>query len=271
VPNAHVNGIDLFYEAEGEGEPVLLLPGFGCDRAAWSFAAPPLAARHRVIRPDNRGTGHSGAPDIPTSIRQMADDMAGLLDHLALGRVHVAGHSMGGQVAQELALAHPGRVLSLTLLSTWARPDQRLRSLTALWGELPRTLDPRSYIRVILPWVFTEAFFEAAGAVEQAIALWVTPPSPPAPHALYHQSRAVLGSDTSGRAGGIRCPTLVLVGGQDILTPARFSEELTRLIPGSRLAVLDRGGHNCLIEAPEPVAGAMLDFLKERAPRPERP
>jgi 3-oxoadipate enol-lactonase len=271
VPKAHVNGIDLFYEAEGEGEPLLLIPGFGCDHTAWSFAAPPLAASHRVIRPDNRGTGHSDAPDSPTSIRQMADDMAALLDHLALGPVHVAGHSMGGQVAQELALACPGRVLSLTLLSTWARPDQRLRALTELWGDLPRALDPRSYIRVILPWVFTEAFFETAGAVEAAVALWVTPPSPPAPHALYHQSRAVLASDTSGRAAGIRAPTLVLVGRQDLLTPPRLSEELARLIPGARLAVLDRGGHNGLIEAPEPVAGAMLDFLRERAPRPERP
>jgi pimeloyl-ACP methyl ester carboxylesterase len=270
VPKAHVNGIDLFYEAEGEGEPVLLLAGFGCDHTAWSLATPPLAAHHRVIRLDNRGSGRSDAPDSPTSIRQMADDVTALLDHLGLDRVHVAGHSMGGQVAQELALAHPGRVRSLTLLSTWARPDRRLRSLTESWGELPRTLDPRSYIRVILPWVFTEAFFETTGAVEGVVALWVTPPFPPAPHALYHQSRAVMGSDTSGRAGDIRCPTLVLVGRQDILTPVRFSEELVRLIPGSRLAVLDRGGHNCLIEAPEAVAGAMLDFLNGWSPTPER-
>ena len=71
MPKAHVNGIDLFYEAEGEGEPILLLPGFGCDHTAWSFAAPLLAARHRVIRPDNRGTGHSDAPDSPSSMRQM--------------------------------------------------------------------------------------------------------------------------------------------------------------------------------------------------------
>ena len=270
MPKAHVNGIDLFYEAEGEGEPILLLPGFGCDHTAWSFAAPLLAARHRVIRPDNRGTGHSDAPDSPSSMRQMGYDAAALLDHLGLQQVHVAGHSMGGQVAQELALAHPGRVLSLTLLSTWARPDQRLRALTELWGELPRTLDPQSYIRVLLPWVFTEAFFEAPGAVEGAVAFWVTPPSPPAAHALYHQSRAVLASDTSGRAGGIRCATLVLVGRHDILTPVRFSEELARLIPDARLAVLDGCGHNCFIETPDTVAGAMLDFLKERTPRPDR-
>lgn len=270
MPTVHVSGLDLFYEAEGAGEPLLLLSGFGSDDTAWSFVAPTLAARYHIVRPDNRGTGRSSAPDRPTSMRQLADDAVALLDHLGLERIHVAGHSMGGQIAQEVALAHPDRVVSMVLLGTWARQDPWLRGLTELWGELPAKLDPPAYIRTILPWVFTERFFETPGAVETAIKLWVTPPFPPAPHALYHQSRAVMAGDTAGRVEAVRCPTLVLVSRQDILTPPRFSEDLARRIPGSRLVVLEGGGHNNLIETPQAVAQAMLDFLEIRAPPSDR-
>jgi pimeloyl-ACP methyl ester carboxylesterase len=264
VPKVRVNGVELYYEVHGNGEPLLLLAGFACDHTPWSLAAPALAAHHRVILLDSRGTGHSEAGDGPTGLRQMADDAVGLLDHLGLARVDVAGHSMGGQIAQELALSYPGRVRGLALVATWARLDARVRSLTELCGELAGKLDPATYQRVILPWVFSRAFFETPGAIEQVIALWLTPPSPPSPEVLYRQSRAALAADTSSRAGAIRCPTLVLVGAEDILTPPRLSEELARLIPDARLKMVPGASHNFIVEMPAAATAILLDFLSSQ-------
>src|SRR5947209_4904814 len=136
MPKARVNGIDLFYDVRGAGAPLLLLAGFSCDHTHWSPVAARLAAEYRVIRLDNRGVGRSSAPDGPYTTRQMADDAAGLLDHLGLAPVHLAGHSMGGQIAQELALARPGLVRSLMLLASYLRPTGRLRLLLESWGDL---------------------------------------------------------------------------------------------------------------------------------------
>src|SRR5262249_38006833 len=141
MPKVPVNGLDVFYKVRGEGDPVLLVAGFGCDHLIWNSIVPLLASRYRVIVLDNRGTGRTTAPVTATGIRQLADDTAGLLEAIGLGPVHVAGHSMGGMIAQELALAHPERVRSLLLLSTCAQLDERGKAITASWGELPRQVD----------------------------------------------------------------------------------------------------------------------------------
>jgi 3-oxoadipate enol-lactonase len=263
MPRVHVNGIDLFYEDEGTGEPLLLLAGFACDHIHWAMVRLLLVGKYRIIRPDNRGVGRSDAPDHPYSIRQMAEDAAALLEYLGVKRAHVAGHSMGGQIAQELVLAQPDRVQSLMLLSTWAKPDELLASVIESWGELTRLVEPRTriFIRVVLPWLYTSEFFATPGAAEQVISFWILSPFPPSRHGLYRQSQAILASDTAGRLSGVRCPSLFLVARQDILTPVKFSEELARLIPAAESVILPGGGHDFLVETPAQVAEAMLAFL----------
>ncbi|HEV8059449.1 MAG TPA: alpha/beta fold hydrolase [Gemmataceae bacterium] len=120
MPTIQANGMQLFYEASGSGEPLLLIGGLGCDHTIWGLVAPRLASTHLVVAFDNRCIGASSGPDGPFSARDLAEDAASLMDQLGLERAHVAGHSMGGMVAQELALAHPERVSSLLLLSTAA-------------------------------------------------------------------------------------------------------------------------------------------------------
>lgn len=135
MPKIHVNGIDLFYDVQGTGEPLLLIAGFDCDSSYWSAVLPALVNKYQVIRLDNRGVGQSSAPDCPYSIKQMADDAAALLNYLGI-TIHVAGHSMGGQIAQELALVHPEKVKSLILLSSWASGNAKFYSLIELFGDL---------------------------------------------------------------------------------------------------------------------------------------
>lgn len=266
MPKVDVNGIELFYEIKGTGEPLVLIAGFLCDHSYWSLIMPSLISQYQVIRFDNRGIGRSSAPDSPYSIQQMADDVAGLLDRLGIEKVHVAGHSMGGLIAQELVLAHPQKVKSLMLLSSLAKGDGRFNSIIETWGELPAYLDLELYEKVVLPWIFTDAFYSIPKMVEQLIEFAIHYPFPPTAHGLYHQSRAILASDTTERLKDINCPTLVMVGKQDILTPVKFSQQLQKSIANAELIVLEDDGHSFLIESPNTVASVMLNFLGKLIP-----
>jgi pimeloyl-ACP methyl ester carboxylesterase len=168
---------------------------------------------------------------------------------------------MGGMIAQELALAHPERVRSLALVSSAARLDERGRAIIEAWGDLPRQLDAVTATRLILPWLYTSAFYARPGAVEQVIAQVVANPYPPSAAGIHHQSRAVSAFDASDRVGAICCPTLVLTGREDILLPVSYAEELARGVRGAELLVLQGTGHGLLIESPAAVAAAVLDFL----------
>lgn len=263
MPKVQVNGIDLFYDIKGTGEPILLIAGFMCDRSYWSLIIPSLVSRYQVIRFDNRGMGQSSAPDSPYSIQQMANDVAVLLDRIGIDKVHVVGHSMGGQIAQELALAHPQKVNSLILISSLAKGDGLFNSLIETWGELPVHLDLKLYEKVVLPWIFTDAFYSIPGMIEGLIEFAINYPFPPKAHTLYHHSRAIIGHDTTDRLKYINCPTLVLVGKQDILTPVKFSQQLAQSIAKAELVVLDSGGHGILVESPDAAASVMLNFINK--------
>ncbi|WP_414544027.1 alpha/beta fold hydrolase [Nostoc sp. CCY0012] len=263
MPKVQVNGIDLFYDIKGTGEPLLLIAGFLCDHSYWSLIMPALVSQYQVIRLDNRGMGRSSAPDSPYSIQQMANDVAALLDHIGIDSVNAVGHSMGGQIAQELVIANPEKVKSLTLLSSLAKGDARFNSVIETWGDLPQSIDLQLYEKVVLPWIFSDDFYAIPAMVEQLIEWAVNYPFPPAPHTLYYHSRAILASDTKDRLQHIHCPTLILVGRQDILTPVKFSQQLAQGIAKAELVVIDRGGHGFLIESSDTVTSAMLKFLAQ--------
>jgi len=262
MPLVRANGIDVYYEVKGAGEPLLLIAGFACDHTIWSEIVADLAAHFRVVVFDNWGVGQSLSANSTTTIRQMAKDAAGLLDAIGLGPVHVAGHSMGGLIAQELALARPKQVRSLTLLSTCAELDARGKAIIESWGDLPRQVDPTTATRLILPWMYTNSYYAKPGAIDQIIKQILANPFPPSVVGIHGQSRAISACDTSDRLSDIHCPTLVVVGREDILLPVEFANQLVRGIEGAELVVLEKTGHGLLIESPRAVKAAMLDFLK---------
>jgi 3-oxoadipate enol-lactonase len=261
MPKVSVNGIELYYEVQGAGDPLLLIAGFACDHTIWSLVAPGLAAHFRVIAFDNRSAGQSASLEASISIRQMAEDAAGLLDAIEVGQVHIAGHSMGGMIAQELAMAHPDKVRSLLLISSCAQVDARGRAIIEFWGTLPRLVDAETMGRILLPWLHTNALFAKPGAVEQLVDQFLSYPFPPSAQTIYDQSLAISRFSSSGRLSELNCPTLVVVGEEDILFPVEFSRQLVRGIRHAELVVLEKTGHGLLIESPEAVARAMLDFL----------
>ena len=231
MPTIHVNGITIYYEFHGEGEPLLLIPGLTADVSDYQRLIAGLAARYHVIALDNRGAGRSDKPDAPYSIEQMADDAAALLDALGIGRAHIVGTSMGGRIALDLALRHPEHVRSLILVSTGARvprPSLRRRLLLDVLPRLPLLRGSRKY--------------------------------PQPYYAFARQREASRSYDATARLGEIRVPTLILHGRGDRSAPLPLAKEMHAGIAISQLIVVP-GSHIFFFLRPQQVVDAIAAFL----------
>lgn len=264
MPVASVNGIEMYYRRReaGSGPPLLLIPGFGGHAGAFAPQYAAFSKRYDVIAIDNRGAGRTSAPDEPYSMAQMAADAVALLDHLGIERAHVLGTSMGGMIAQEMAIACPERVDALVLACTRAKPADARR----LAGEAQRALamaDLAPGVRAAheMPWSFTTSFMQDPAKVDARIRIAIADPYPVSRIGYLRQLDAVLAHDTLGRLDRIKARTLVLVGADDILTPPAESELLARDIANATLRVLPHGGHGFSAEYAEEFNAAVLEFL----------
>lgn len=270
MPTVRVGDLQLFYDTEGSGEPVLLLMGLGGEHHGWDFQRKDLARRHRLVLLDNRDAGASDEARTPYAIADMAQDALALMDHLGVERFHVVGASMGGAIAQQVALQAPPRVASLVLASTWGRTDAFLQAILGGWRLLVEGLAPEDFLRVQAPWAFTYRFLanpppevaewqaaRAGSELRQSIA------------AYRRQVDACLGHDTLDVLPLLRTPTLVLVGEDDILTPPRYARAIAAAMPvSSEVMVVPASGHACFLETPKPFAERVLRFL-QRHPIPQ--
>jgi pimeloyl-ACP methyl ester carboxylesterase len=265
MPYAVVNRIRIHYEVAGQGDPVVLVNGLGAPAVHWALQVKALAPHFQVITLDNRGVGETDLPPDPVyTTPQMADDVAALLRTLKIPRAHVVGASMGGTIAQELALRHPGLVRSLVLACTWVRADARFRHVIESWMSLAyRVPIEERYRHVIYPWVFSPGFLAGKENVEAAFRRAMAYAHQTKPEAIERQGRGILQWDGSrvDRIGAIKVPTLVLAGKADILTPPEFAREVARRIRRARLQVLP-GGHAFFIEHADVFNRAVLRFLR---------
>jgi pimeloyl-ACP methyl ester carboxylesterase len=263
------DGTRLHVVVQGEGDPILWLQGLNAPAAAWAVQLAHFAHSHRSIAPDARGVGASDAPPPPYSTRQMALDAVAVLEACGVARAHVVGLSLGGAVAQELALEFPERVRSLALLSTFATQAPRSRALLHSWRVLyPLALQGpelrAAWERQAYAWLFTEAFWRKDANVRAALRFAATQPAQP-PQGFGGQVDAALAHDTRARLRELRVPTLIIHGALDQLSPLSNGEELSRLIAGAELLVLPEAGHAVNLEAQRAVNGALRAFWK-RAP-----
>jgi pimeloyl-ACP methyl ester carboxylesterase len=266
MPKVRANGIELHYVEAGAGDPLLLVMGFGGDHLAWAFQTPVFAERFRVIAFDNRGAGQSDVPDVPYTTRLMADDAVGLLDALDIQRAHVLGVSMGGMIAQEIALAHRERVRTLQLHCTLARADHYMRALIDAWRTVRAKTSLEEWMRIVALWLFSPVTFaDRPQFVETIIQTGITNPYPFTSTGFLRQGDAVRSHDALDRLGTLRVPTLVSVADDDILVPPRFSHELARAVPGATLRTFDRSGHCYFWERPDAFNAMCLEFLATHA------
>jgi pimeloyl-ACP methyl ester carboxylesterase len=218
-----------------------------------------------VVTLDNRGVGETDLPPDPVySTAQMAEDAAVLLRQLKIDRAHVVGASMGGTIAQELALRHPKLVRSLVLACTWTAADARFLHTIQAWAALANRVPVEERFRhVLYPWLYSPGFFEAKQNIETAFQRALAYPHQSKPEGIERQARGILewnGTRTK-RLGDIKAPTLVLVGKDDILTPPAFAKAVAKGIKKSRLTVLP-GGHGFCLEEADLFNRTVLRFLK---------
>jgi 3-oxoadipate enol-lactonase len=261
------DGARIHYEVAGraDGEPLLLIQGLGADLKGWAAQRYALGRRYRLLLVDNRGAGGSDKPEGPYDLEVMANDAVAVLDAEGIDAAHVIGASMGGVIAQILAVRHPARVRSLVLsctachhhdwrvelLQDWADLAEA-KGMRALTGEAVRWLvGPRHNVRFRVP-------FGLLGPIVLNI---------PA-HAFAAQARAItaMSDDLRDELRFVEAPTLVIVGTQDILTPVADSEEIAELIPGAELSVVAGAAHGVMIEAANAFNERVLAFL-DRAQR----
>ncbi len=259
------DGEELYYEVHGTGPPLALVSGLNGVGAFWAPHLAELGTRFTVVLHDHRGTGQSSPSRIDYSIEQMADDLVQLLDHLGIEKAHLVGHSTGGAIGQTLAIDRPERVRRLVLSATWTAPDAYFRRLFTLRADVLRALGPEGYLRASLLFMRPPAWIrehEAALAAEEATMLAGFPP----PEIMLERIAAILRFDRRADLARIAAPTLVVGAKDDAVTPAYFSEELGRLIPGAETMILAGGGHFFPVSAAAEFRRLLLDFLERPAP-----
>lgn len=261
---ARVGDVDLYWEESGAGPPLVLLMGLGVNCRGWDAQTPALASRFRTVVLDNRGIGRSGKPDGPYRTAQMARDTLALMDALGVARAHVVGISMGGMIAQEVALAAPERVEKLVLCCTYARAERDLveGAGKGAFGARPEEiadLTREQLFERMLPYLFTPAFIERerANFGDRFAPMW----KGFSMRGFLGQMGAVFTHDALDRLGAVRAPTLVMTGTADRLVAPRHSDTLAAAIPGARLRRFDGASHGFNFEIPDEFNAAVLDFL----------
>lgn len=267
MPTAKVNGINISYKVEGQDEPLVMIMGIAATRTAWMLQTTAFKKRYRVVTFDNRGVGKSDKPSGHYSIRMMADDTVGLMDHLGIDKAHILGMSMGGMIAQELAINYPKRVLKLVLACTFARRDES----GGLAPEFPEALgftgrysedDIRkvSVVRMII--ALTRLAFNNPLLSATINALMQAQVIRTGTAGLLGQAEAILRHDTADRLQLVNTPTLVITGTRDRIISPRSSEVIAKLIPHARLVKVEGGSHAFFIEMEGRFNREILKFLK---------
>lgn len=273
---ADVNGIKLCYEMAGEGEPLLLVHGFGSKKESWIAQFPVLSKHFKVIRFDNRGAGKSDRPKGDYTMDIFADDIKGLLDYLGIEKTNIAGWSLGGMIVQNFILKYPEKVNKVILINTnYGFPDE---GGPTVYKNMRLEEEKNKKIDHVKTWIdgtrtgYHMKFRKemVANLSKKWYGLWSAQDmidmsiiDPPTADDIEMQAAALKTHNTFDRLKAVKNPTLVLAASHDRLTPRSSMEEIHEQIPNSKLIVIDKAGHSSPLEKAPEVNQAIIDFLKE--------
>lgn len=257
MPKVHVNDIDIYYEATGKGEPLLLIHGHGSSSRDWEMQVPYFAKSYRVITFDVRGCGRTSKPKGPYSLRLFAEDTAALLKALDIGPAHIVGISMGGMIGFELALGFPKLVNSLTVVNSY--PEVRVETWRERWMVARRflmldLLGMRKTGKILSRVLFIKP--EQDNLRNLFVQRWAENDK----RAYRESLKAIVGWDVETQLGEIQCPVLVVASDEDYL-PLEEKQAYVSKIPNAKLTVIKDARHAVTVERPEEFNSVLGEFL----------
>lgn len=246
MPTLERNGIAIHYEERGAGEPLLLIMGITAPGAVWEKHVAGWEKDYRCILPDNRGVGLSGKPPGPYTTAQMADDFAGLLNHLDLTNVRVIGVSMGSIIAQQLAIRHPDKVKSLVLMCPWARCDETATGIFQHMVNCKARFRPEEFSLFIQLLIYSKKSWDNPEIFEGLLEdrkIAASDPNPQPLIGLEGQAAACISHNVLDQLSQIKVPVLVIGGREDAFVPVWMVNEVAKAIPNSTIFLYQDSGH----------------------------
>ncbi len=259
MPRVKVNSVNINYELNGSGPIVVFINGLTMDLNGWLFQVEPFGKKFTVLRYDCRGQGGSDKPDTEYSQEMHAEDLKNLLETLKIPRAHTVGLSNGGMIAQHFALLYPEKVGALVLVDTCSHIDTLLELIIKSWIKATEAGGSGLRYDVALPLLFSETFTQKN--IDKILAMKdiniITNPA----KAVINLSNACMKHNLLERVSGIKSPTLIIAGEQDILIPPRYSKILREKIENSKLVIVKDCGHVPPIEKPDEFNSLVMAFL----------
>jgi 3-oxoadipate enol-lactonase len=267
MPAVQANNIEIYYEVQGEGEPLVLIPYLAADQACYAFQVADYAKHFACYTVDLRGAGLSGKPEGSYTTELFADDIAAFMQAVGLASAHVSGLSLGAAAGMWLAGKYPSLVKSLSLHSAWTATDPYLRVVVEGWRTMAKALDSVTdmVIQGIFPWCFTPELYAARPEYIDGLADFVRGRPMPPVDAFLRQSEAVLGHDATGVLSQIQAPTQITFGRHDAATSTRFAGPLTEAIKDSELVVFEDCSHAPIYENVAEFNARTLAFLTRQS------
>jgi 3-oxoadipate enol-lactonase len=267
MPTVRVNDIDVYYETQGSGEPMVLIPYLAIDQACYAFQVADYAKHYTCISVDLRGAGQTSKPDGAYTTELFADDVAAFMQAIGVERAHVTGLSLGAATGMWLAAKHPQKVKTLSLHSAWPKTDPFLRTVVEGWQVMAKGLGSVTDMVIlgIFPWCFTPELYAAKPEYIDSLAEFVRSRPMPDVEAFLRQSGAVLGHDASAQLGRITAPTQVTFGRHDLVCSTRFADALTGGIAGAELVVFEDCAHAPIYENVQAFNARTLEFLQRHS------
>ena len=261
MPYQLSNGIRIYYEIHGKGEPLILISGLGGDRTFWQPHVETLSFQYKLIVFDTRGIGLTDAPREPYNLEMFADDLAGLMQGLGINHAHLLGFSMGGNIALQFALKYPAMVNKLIIAASCARLNTQIKLyVDAVLEVYEGGISPAQMFKLIAPWLFSNTFLGKPGN-EAYLQFDENDPSLQPLYAWKNQYEAQRLFDCSHRLHEIRHQTLIITGEQDVFAQLADAEILAEGIPDANLLIISAAGHLFNYEQPELFHRYVQEFL----------
>ncbi|MBX3709413.1 MAG: alpha/beta fold hydrolase [Gammaproteobacteria bacterium] len=257
-----INDITMYYEVHGEGEPIVLVSGFGADHTIWYEVVDRLKNTYQVILLDNRGIGQTDVPAGAYSIEQMANDVIALCTHIGIRQAHFIGNSMGGYIVQMLAYQYPERVKSVVISNSATTAQYCFNLYLAAQLELIKANAPLiSLIKVSCSWIFSYQFLSQPGVLDKLIQQNLENPYPLGVTGYEGQYAALKQFDSREWVEKINVPTMIIGADQDLIFNEKSTQSLANLIPGATYFCFANCGHLPFIEYPEKFVNLIQEYI----------